>query len=441
MRRQLIGDGRSRRGVQGRQLRGPRPAAQGADQVDPHLARSVRGRESLRRRPVHRNRHAAWPRAAAREHAASGSATARWTGRTRSRRRKPDRRTAIWASISAARSCRRRRRSRSTSAARTPTRSRTSRAATPERARSRMSRDSRRPTRLDVRQRLSRLGGDEGPDDPDVVRRQSIEGAQPGVGAYDLSTRAYGNEIERLQLHAPGSRPARAPLLHEHALLRQLLEVRHATRPCEAPTIRVNDAFTTAAPSSSGGRRACQYSLRRTSTTSAASTRGAPASRSTATAINPTSRRTTSALTRSRASPTYDAGRPRSYTRRIGDPLIDYSNVQAGFYLQDDIRLRRNLTLTPGVRYEAQNAPRRLQQHHAARRHHVVAVQERRRRRCASSYGIFYDWIADQRLRADAARGRVPPAGAQHHQSDLSGSRSTSASRRRRTAISTRTTC
>ena len=51
----------------------------------------------------------------------------------------------------------------------------------------------------------------------------------------------------------------------------------------------------------------------------------------------------------------YDAGRPRSYTRRIGDPNIDYSYFQGALYGQDDFRIRRNLTLSGGVRYEAQN--------------------------------------------------------------------------------------
>ncbi len=48
------------------------------------------------------------------------------------------------------------------------------------------------------------------------------------------------------------------------------------------------------------------------------------------------------------------AGRPRSYTLRTGDPNITYKTLQAGLYLQDDIRVRKNLTLSPGVRYEAQ---------------------------------------------------------------------------------------
>lgn len=49
------------------------------------------------------------------------------------------------------------------------------------------------------------------------------------------------------------------------------------------------------------------------------------------------------------------AGRPRSYTRRIGDPNIRFDNPQGGIYLQDDARVRRNLTLSAGLRYEAQS--------------------------------------------------------------------------------------
>ena len=47
-------------------------------------------------------------------------------------------------------------------------------------------------------------------------------------------------------------------------------------------------------------------------------------------------------------------GKPRNYTRRIGDPLIVYSHLEGGAYVQDDMRLRPNLTFSPGLRYELQ---------------------------------------------------------------------------------------
>ncbi len=50
----------------------------------------------------------------------------------------------------------------------------------------------------------------------------------------------------------------------------------------------------------------------------------------------------------------YLAGRPSTYTRRTGDPLVSYSNVQAGWYAQDDIRLAKSLSLSVGLRQELQ---------------------------------------------------------------------------------------
>ena len=39
------------------------------------------------------------------------------------------------------------------------------------------------------------------------------------------------------------------------------------------------------------------------------------------------------------------AGTAATYTQRIGDPLIEYFNAQTGAYVQDDIRVRKSLTL------------------------------------------------------------------------------------------------
>src|SRR5688572_33233294 len=50
----------------------------------------------------------------------------------------------------------------------------------------------------------------------------------------------------------------------------------------------------------------------------------------------------------------FELGRARNYTRRIGDPLISFAHLEAAVYVQDDLRLRQNLTFSPGLRYEAQ---------------------------------------------------------------------------------------
>jgi hypothetical protein len=50
----------------------------------------------------------------------------------------------------------------------------------------------------------------------------------------------------------------------------------------------------------------------------------------------------------------YSAGTPILYTRSLGNPEVKYHNIQAAVYLQDDIRVRRGLTFSPGLRYTAQ---------------------------------------------------------------------------------------
>jgi hypothetical protein len=50
----------------------------------------------------------------------------------------------------------------------------------------------------------------------------------------------------------------------------------------------------------------------------------------------------------------YEAGTPLLYTRSVGDPVLDFFHARIGTYVQDDVRVRKGLTLSPGVRYSYQ---------------------------------------------------------------------------------------
>jgi hypothetical protein len=97
-------------------------------------------------------------------------------------------------------------------------------------------------------------------------------------------------------------------------------------------------------------------------------------------------------------------GLPRSYTHRIGDPNLKYQNFQGALYVQDDARVRRNLTLSAGVRYEAQTHVHDAD--NLAPRFGVTwAPFASGQTTLRSSWGIFYDWLSlntyEQTLRVD----------------------------------------
>jgi hypothetical protein len=100
----------------------------------------------------------------------------------------------------------------------------------------------------------------------------------------------------------------------------------------------------------------------------------------------------------------YEANQPINYSRRIGDPRIAYGNVQGGIYVQDDIRLRKNLTITPGVRYELQTHVEDYA--NLGPRFGVTwAPFASGQTTLRGSAGIFYDWLPtstyDQSVRVD----------------------------------------
>jgi hypothetical protein len=105
----------------------------------------------------------------------------------------------------------------------------------------------------------------------------------------------------------------------------------------------------------------------------------------------------------------YEAGRPRSYTRRIGDPKVKYANSQGGIYIQDDFKVRKNFTLTGGVRYEAQtHVPDAL--NFAPRIGFTWAPTKSGKTTLRGSWGVFYDWLStgtySQTLQLDGFRQR-----------------------------------
>jgi hypothetical protein len=228
-----------------------------------------------------------------------------------------------------------------------------------------------------------------------------------GIGAYDLPSRAYTARSSDREVRLQDSGPLGPRLLAQTRLkLHWNDTATHAG--VEAPTLRVLDAFTSGGAQMAGGRQVHELEL---ASDIDIAVRAGHALRAgvlieggtfrSDEASNYLGTYTFTSLA------TYEAGQPASYTRRIGNPLIAYRNLRAGAYLQDDVRVSKSLTLSAGVRYEAQTHVRDLW-NIGPRGAVTWAPFKHGKTTIRSSAGLFYDWLGpntyEQTLRVDGVR-------------------------------------
>jgi hypothetical protein len=227
-----------------------------------------------------------------------------------------------------------------------------------------------------------------------------------GIGGFDLAERAYASESRSNQIRLQETGP-----VGKNAFLNTRLQVRlyrtANSSQLEAPTVRVLDGFTSGGAQVRGGVNQKDVEL----SSDLNYVRGRHTMR-TGIQLEGRHYRTDSAsnylgtyIFSSNAD--YEAGLPRNYTRRIGDPLISFSHLEAAIYVQDDIRIRPDLTFSPGLRYEAQTHVHDLTGL-APRLGLTWAPGRNGRTTIRASYGIFYNWLGsniyEQTLRVDGVR-------------------------------------
>jgi hypothetical protein len=227
-----------------------------------------------------------------------------------------------------------------------------------------------------------------------------------GVGQYDHVERAYDSKQSGYNFMLQEVGPLGRRFFMNTRFYGSLNKSQLRSK-VELPTVRVNDEFTAGGAQQAGGRRSLSFTL----ASDVDYVKGMHSWRAGVSldgydyrsdeAQNYLGTYTFATLE------DFNAGKPRSYTQRIGNPLIDYFNMQAAFYLQDDVRIRKNLTITPGVRYEAQT--------HLGDYNNLMprvgitwAPFKSGKTTLRASYGIFYDWIStgvyEQTLRVDGFR-------------------------------------
>jgi hypothetical protein len=227
-----------------------------------------------------------------------------------------------------------------------------------------------------------------------------------GVGGYDGPDRAYSTENTqhniRVQHYGPIGRR-----MFSRSRLQLFLTQDDTHSATNAPTVRVNDAFTAGGAQLSGGNHGQRLNLG----SDLDYVRGKHSIRTgvlfdgswirSDSASNYLGTYTFDSLA------SYEAGQASNYTRRIGDPRLSYTVFDGAMYAQDDIRLRKNLTLSAGARYE-------LQSHVADKLNFGPRVGmtwapfKSGQTTLRVSTGIFYDWLPnstyEQVLRVDGVR-------------------------------------
>ena len=227
-----------------------------------------------------------------------------------------------------------------------------------------------------------------------------------GVGSYDLPERAYNRETSDSILRVSESGPLSKFWFAESRF--QLRRTRSDSASAfELPTVRVLDAFTSGGAQQAGGRRATEieyatdvdYARRGHSLRMGALIEGG---------VYRSDNRTNYLGTFTFPSlADFEAGLPSNFSRRAGDPLVEYSHWQAGIYIQDDWRATKNLTLSGGLRQEIQtHMPDRFNL--APRAGLTWSPFKSGRTTVRLGGGLFYDWLEaevyEQTLRVDGER-------------------------------------
>ena len=229
-----------------------------------------------------------------------------------------------------------------------------------------------------------------------------------GVGSYDLLERAYASDDSSFGVFVQQNGP-----LGRRFVLNTRLSIygndSTARSTLEAPSVIVNDAFSSGGAQRRGGTHSRNYWLN----SDLDYVRGIHSMR-TGVQVQYVRSRTDAENNYFgtyvfESLEAFEAGRPRSYSRRIGDPRIRYSDAQVGIYVQDDIKVRKGLTVTGGVRYEAQtHVPDAL--NFAPRAGFTWAPFKGGKTTLRGSWGIFYDWLPmntyAQTLQIDGFRQR-----------------------------------
>ena len=235
----------------------------------------------------------------------------------------------------------------------------------------------------------------------EYARRQN-ERSNIGVGDFDLAERAYATDTSTDTFRLRATQVIGKKVFSETRF--EFNNTTSTTLPGSTlPAIRVNEAFTAGGAGQSGDRSAREFEFAQNFDFTLGRKHSLRAGLLFESGWWESTQRSNANGTYTFTSlDAYRAGTPATYTIRTGDPLVNYSQTKAGWFLQDDFRPSRTLQLSVGLRQEVQTqvgakwnlAPRAAFTWNATKKTTM-----------RGGYGIFYDWyesnLHEQTIRVD----------------------------------------
>ena len=239
-------------------------------------------------------------------------------------------------------------------------------------------------------------------------QRNALRQGNLGVGNFDLQERAYTNDQAEHIFRFADTGAIGKKIVNELRFQARWQRMDNASAS-QATTISVLNAFTSGGAQIEGGRREREFEIA-DNVDFVAGKHSMRAGILFETSRYASDENRNAAGTFTFASlDAFQENRPTLFSRRAGDPGVEFDQHQFGWYWQDDWRVAKTLTLSYGLRHEVQtNLDDK--NNFAPRVGLAWSPFKDGKTTIRGGAGIFYDWFAapifEQTLRVDGRRQR-----------------------------------